>query len=134
MSILDDIDLENWGDIIVPPQLVDEMFLKLRESPLEVFGVVIDCDEDSMDTMRQAFKHFDSIPLGSGSFSIKDGEKNIMWRLANNTIHYMTKNEFGIFLSEAEEKKAIRTAKLYDKKRQFKDSGGTYAEVFADWL
>lgn len=127
----------NTNDNLLPPvaeEIIEEKFIALRESPISVFGVLIDCDEDSLNTMRQALKYFDVQPPVLEVFEIVNGEKCVAWRLADNSTQYLTKAQLDGFLTETEKQKALRTSKLYAKKRQVKDNGRLFDEVHADWL
>ena len=127
-------DYWNFANCPCHFQLIDELFIEYRESPISVFGVMVDCDEDSLNTMRQTLKYFDEQPPVLDVFEIINSEKCVVWRLADNTQQALNKATLEAFLIEAEKEKALRTAKLYAKKRQFKDNGGTYAEVLSSWL
>lgn len=118
----------------VDPEIIEAKFIALRESPISVFGVTIDCDEDSLNTMRQALKYFDKQPLAPRVFETVGGQKCVAWRLADNSTQYLTKQQLSAFLDEIEEQKALRTSKLYAKKRQVKDNGRLFDEVNSDWL
>jgi len=134
MINLELIDLENWGHITAPKDLSDELFIKYRELPVEVFGTLIDCDENSIKTMEQTLKYFDDQPLEAGVFEMRNGEKCVLWQVADNTQQALTKSQLNAVLDETEKQKALRTAKLYAKKRYLKDNAGTYAEALASWL
>ena len=127
-------DYWNFSACPAPLELIDELFIIHRESPIEVFGFTIDCDEDSLNTMRQTLKHFDDQPLEPGVFEMRDAEKCVLWQVADNTQQALTKSQLNAVLDETEKQKALRTAKLYAKKRYLKDNAGTYAEVLTSWL
>ena len=127
-------DYSNFLQIAAPLELIDTLFIVHRESPIDVFTTLIDCDEDSLNTMRQTLKYFDEQPPVLDVFEIINSEKCVLWRLSDNTQQALTKDQLFAVLEETEKQKAMRTAKLYAKKRQFKDNGGTYAEVLADWI
>lgn len=118
----------------VDPEIIEAKFIALRESPISVLGMTIDCDENSLNTMRQALKYFDVQPPMHHVFEIVDGEKCVAWRLADNSTQYLTKVQLAGLLTEVEEQKALRTSKLYAKKRQVKDNGRLFDEVNSDWL
>jgi len=126
--------IENVMGVAASREDVEVRFVELRESPILVFGILIDCNEDSITTMRQTHKYFDEQPLLDDVFEMRDGAKCVLWRLADNSKQALTKTELGAFLDETEKQKALRTAQLYAKKRQLKDNGGTYAQVLVDWL
>jgi hypothetical protein len=70
-----------------------------------------------------------------GVFETHGGEKCVMWRLLDNTSIPLTKQQLTATLEETQKQKALRTSRLYAKRRQFKDNGGTYSEVFRNgWL
>lgn len=125
---------DSFRNSLVSSEDIDNLFIEHRESPIEVFGTTIDCDEDSLNTMRQTLKYFDAQPPVLDVFEIQNGEKCVLWRLSDNTQQALTKTQLAAVLEETEKQKALRTAKLYAKKRHFKDNGGTYAEVLASWL
>lgn len=127
----------NINNDSLPPvnnEIIDAKFITLRESPIEVFGVTIDCDEDSINTMRQALKYFDMQPPLHDVFEIVNGEKCVAWRLTDNSIIHLTKQQLAAILTETEGQKALRTSKLYAKKRQIEYNGRLFDEVHAEWL
>lgn len=125
---------ENFAACAAPIELIEEIFKNLRESAIDVFTTLIDCDEDSIKTMEQTLKHFDDQPLETGVFEMRNDEKCVLWTMADNTQQALTKTQLTAVFNETEKQKALRTAKLYAKKRHFKDNGGTYAEVLASWI
>jgi len=127
-------DYSNFLNNEAPPELVEEKFFLLRESPILVYGNLIDCDEDSLNTMRQALRYFDEqLPL-IDVFEDVGGEKRIMWRLSDNTKCSMSKAQLSAVLNECEKQKALRASILYAKKRTLKDGRGTYSEMLTDWV
>lgn len=127
----------NIDNSLLPPvadEIVEQKFVALRESPILVFSMLIDCDEDSLNTMRQAIKYFDIQPPVHNVFEVVDGQKYIVWRLTDNTPAFLSKPQLEGVLAEVESQKALRTSKLYAKKRQIKDSGNKFDDVHSNWL
>lgn len=133
MSVLNGVDLDNCGHTPAPKEIIDELFFQRIDLPITVFGTLIDCDENSLDTMRQALKYFDDQPLAPNVFELHEGEKCVVWRLPDNSMMPLSKTQLAALLAETEKQKALRTSRLYAKRRHLKDTQSTYSDVMADW-
>jgi tyrosyl-tRNA synthetase len=127
-------DYWNFSACPAPLEMIDELFIIHRESPIDIFGFTIDCDEDSLATMLETLTYFDDQPLEPDVFEMVDGVKCVLWRKTDNTKQSLAKDQLAAFYHEAKKQKALRASKLYAKKRKLKDGRGTYAEALDCWL
>lgn len=117
----------------VDPLVIEERFVQLRESPIELLGMVIDCDENSINTMRQTLKFFDDQPLLHNVFEDDGGQKKVKWRLADSSEILLGKDQLQVLVTELEKAKALRTAKLYARKRWLNENGRLFSDYSESW-
>lgn len=111
---------------------VKQKHLELEQSPIEVFGVLLDCDERSELRMRDAISTWDERPLQPGMFEEVNGETVIYWTLGNNQVVPINKPTLQSFYAEMLKQRAIRGANLYRRYRQIKSDGCTIRELMDD--
>lgn len=111
---------------------VKERHLQLEQAPIEVFGVILDCDERSELRMRDAIATWDERPEQPGMFETLNGETVIYWTLGNNQVIPINKQTLQSFYNEMVRQRAIRGANLYRRYRQIKSDGCTIRELMDD--
>ena len=102
---------------------------ELEQSPIIVFGYLLDCDERSELRMRDALSTWDARPVQSGMFEDLNGVRVIYWTLGNNNVIPINKNQLQSFFDEMLIQRAIRGANLYRRYRELKSSGCTLREL-----
>ena len=84
--------------------------------------------------MQYTWRYFDDQTELSGVFEKQGGVKKVIWRLPDNSEIHLSRPQLKSILDEVENQKAIRTARLYARKRQIKGNGRLFDEVFSDWI
>lgn len=104
--------------------------------PIEVFGVVLDCDARSEKLMQDAIDTWDLRPDEPDWFETIGEVKVLYWKAQNNSKVALTKEQLIATYQQMKVNRAIRAQKLWAKAQQFKSTSCTLRQIetIEHWL
>jgi Domain of unknown function (DUF4376) len=127
-------------DRIVTSEEVNQRQLELELAPIDVFGVVIQCDDRSEKFMRDALDTWDVRGIEPGVFEdvgLPGAEVRVIyWKSASNELTPVTKEQLQALYTQMRINRAVRAQKIWARAQQFKNALPTYRTLITDesWL
>ena len=127
-------------DRIVTSDEINARQIELELSPIEVFGMVLQCDDRSEKFMRDAIDTWDARALEPGVFEEAGPPGNthrvIFWKSALNEFTPITKDQLVAIYGQMKVNRAVRAQKIWARAQQFKTTPTTLRTLNTDeaWL